>query len=57
MVMGRVKADAYLGNDGQPRSSLELTAQDVKFLQGGFGEQGADQGGGDYVMDEEDIPF
>ena len=31
-VVGTVSAQAYLGNDGQPRASLEVTADDVEFL-------------------------
>ena len=32
MVAGRVSADAYIGNDGEPRASLNLTAQDLQLL-------------------------
>lgn len=32
MVAGEVAASAYIGQDGQPRASLELTAQDIRFL-------------------------
>lgn len=31
-VVGPVSASAYLGNDGQPRASLEIRAEDVEFL-------------------------
>ena len=31
-VVGSVTASAYTGNDGQPRASLEITADDVEFL-------------------------
>lgn len=31
-VIGSVTASAYTGNDGQPRASLEITADDVEFL-------------------------
>lgn len=31
-VVGSVSASAYTGNDGQPRASLEITADDVEFL-------------------------
>lgn len=31
-VVGQVTANAYMGNDGKPRASLELTADDVEFL-------------------------
>lgn len=32
MVTGRIDASAWMGNDDEPRASLELTAQDVQFL-------------------------
>lgn len=35
MVVGTVEANAYMGQDGQPRASLDLRAREVKFLQGG----------------------
>lgn len=35
MVIGTVEASAYMGNDGQPRASLDLRAQRIQFLQGG----------------------
>lgn len=31
-VVGTVSASAYTGNDGQPRASLEVQADDVEFL-------------------------
>lgn len=31
-VIGEVSARAFLGKDGQPRASLELSAEDVEFL-------------------------
>lgn len=31
-VVGSVSASAYTGNDGKPRASLEVTADDVEFL-------------------------
>ena len=38
-VVGTVSASAYTGNDGQPRASLEVQADDVEFLTP-RGEQG-----------------
>lgn len=32
LVVGEVSAHAYMGRDGEPRCSLEVTAQDVEFL-------------------------
>lgn len=57
MVTGTVDASAFMGQDGQPRASLELTAQDVQFL-GARGEtMGMDQAAGGYAEDAEDLPF
>jgi hypothetical protein len=39
MVVGRVSANAFTGNDGKARCSLTLTAQTVKFLGAGKGGQ------------------
>ncbi len=54
MVAGRVTASAYMGQDGQPRASLDLNALDVQFL--GRRGEGADEGGG-YPTEPEDLPF
>ncbi|HVO43594.1 MAG TPA: hypothetical protein VMT34_13265, partial [Aggregatilineales bacterium] len=48
MVIGEVKASAYLDKSGQPQASLELTANDFKFLD----PKGDNQGGGDYAGSE-----
>lgn len=59
MVIGEIDASAYMPRDGsEPRASLELTAQQVKFLPRG-GSMGDESGVGmDYAaQDEEDIPF
>ncbi len=57
MVTGEVDASAYLGQDGQPRASIELTARDMKFL-GRRDDAGAmvDQAGG-YPSEPDDLPF
>lgn len=31
-VVGTISASAYMGNDGQPRASLDVNADDVEFL-------------------------
>lgn len=54
MVTGRVGASAYVGQDGQARASLEITAQDVQFL--GRRGEGAEMGG-DYPSEPDDLPF
>lgn len=32
MVLGEIDASAFIGNQGDPRATLELTARDVRFL-------------------------
>ncbi len=59
MVTGRVSASAYLGQDGQPRATLEITALDMQFL-GRRGERmdiPDEEGGGGYPDAPEDLPF
>ncbi|MBI5961533.1 MAG: single-stranded DNA-binding protein [Chloroflexi bacterium] len=56
MITGEVKASAYLGKDGQPQASLELTARDMKFL-GRRGEGAETQQHSDYPSEPEDLPF
>lgn len=58
LVEGRVSARAFIGNDGQPRASLELNARDVRFLSsrqedaqegaagGGYADQNYSSGSG-----------
>lgn len=53
MVAGRVNASAFLGQDGQPRASLELTALDVQFL----GRRGEAVDDGGYPSEPDDLPF
>jgi single-strand DNA-binding protein len=67
MVIGEVDVSAYTDKQGQPAASLELTANDFKFLDrraegGETGFQGAQTGsagsaGGESVDDVSDIPF
>ena len=61
LVTGTVEANAYMGQDGQPRASLDLTARDVQFLTRVDGDGGNyDNGGGNYnnqPQDLDDIPF
>ena len=62
MVIGEVDAEAFMGQDGQPRSALVLTAREVKFLGGrDDGASGSAAGGfgagPSYAQEEEDIPF
>lgn len=61
-VIGEVSATAYMGNDGSPRASLEVTADTVEFLSPArAAEQSAggpptDENGFVRVEDEE-LPF
>lgn len=58
MVSGSISASAYMGNDGQPKASLDLTARDVQFL-----TRSDSNGGGAYEPEadektsDESIPF
>lgn len=63
LVTGEVDASAWTDNEGNPRASLELTAQTVKFLGrrddipgGSYGPEG-DYGGPPPAEDLQDIPF
>lgn len=56
MVAGEVDVSAFIGQDGEARGSLELTARDIQFL-GRAGERmdvGDDE---DYPSEPEDLPF
>lgn len=65
-VVGNLTLQSYTGNDGQPRTSLEVQADDVEFLsprgegdapraQGAAPTQSANTG---FVeIDEEELPF
>jgi single-strand DNA-binding protein len=56
MIIGRVNpVRIWTGQDGQPRASLEITAQDVRFL-GGRAPAGEEYAA-DVPGEEEDIPF
>ena len=63
MVVGRVVASAFSGQDGAPRASLELTADTVRFLGGNGGTREVHDEGAPAPAAmaaspfEEDIPF
>ena len=64
MISGTVEASSFMGQDGQPRASLELTARDMQFLGGRSDNTGDDnsQGRADDEFappprDMNDIPF
>ena len=46
LVTGRVKSNAFMGQDGQPRASLDVRATTVQFLGGRDDQAGGDWGGG-----------
>lgn len=62
-VEGRIGARAYIGNDGSPRASMELTADSVEFLtprdrQGAAPEPSqGDADGFTPIDDADDLPF
>jgi single-strand DNA-binding protein len=61
MVVGTVTANAFMGQDGEPRASLELRAETFQLLGGGSngGGQGS-SGYDDYAappQELDDIPF
>ncbi len=54
MVAGEVDVSAFVGQDGQPRATLELTARDIQFL-GRRGE--TEETPGQYPTEADDLPF
>jgi len=46
MVIGNVSANAYINRNGEAAASLELTARNVRFLDGRDGDQGGGWSGG-----------
>ncbi len=60
MVIGEVEGHAYTNKDGQPAVSLELTANDFKFLDSKSDDSGGGQSGPRGEKTEDyggDIPF
>ena len=60
VVIGRVAASAYIGQDGKPHASLEVTAESVRFLGGKNGANGVPSAAQDEAgieIGEEDIAF
>lgn len=59
LVEGDIEASAWTGQDGSPRSTLELTARNVRFL-GGPAQSDGYEGGAlreEPAVGEEEIPF
>jgi single-strand DNA-binding protein len=62
LVVGTVEARAFMGQDGEPRASLELRVREFRFVGGGGGNGGSGGSGGydDYApppQELDDIPF
>lgn len=56
LVEGEVEASAWMGQDGEPRATLELRAQNVRFL-GGKSNGGSEQAEAPAPAEEDDLPF
>lgn len=56
MIVGEVDASAWVGQDGEPRATLEITARDVRFL-GGRDQLETDVPTPPEYIEEEDLPF
>jgi single-strand DNA-binding protein len=52
VVASQIEANAYAGNDGEPRASLDVTADQVIFLSGGESQPRQERS-----YNEEDLPF
>ncbi len=60
MVVGTVEANAYMGNDGEPKASLDITARDIQFLNRADGNGNSNQDSTQYEgagSNTVDIPF
>ena len=55
MVTGEIEASAFVGDDGEARASLDLTAREVQFLGSRDDREAAPQGRG--AREESDLPF
>ena len=52
LVEGRIKVSAYMGNEGEARASLEVTAQSVEFL-----DPAPYRAGRDDSPEDQELPF
>lgn len=57
MVTGRIAASAYLGNDGEAKASLELTALDVQFLGRRMDSNSVEEVDNAADFEDADLPF
>ncbi len=57
LVEGDIDASAWIGQDNEPRATLELTAQNVRFLGGHGGSGGGAPAAEGPVAGEENLPF
>lgn len=56
-VTGSIDLSCYMGNDGNPRGQLELTADEVEFLSPKGQQAGSGQGGDGFTaVDDDDVP-
>ncbi len=53
LVEGEVNASAWVGQDGEPRATLELTARNIQFL----GKSNGSENEASDSTDEDDLPF
>jgi single-strand DNA-binding protein len=56
MVTGRIAASAYIGQDGEARATIELTADEIQFLGRRNGEVNDSDVPGDLPNDD-NLPF
>ena len=57
MASGEIEASAYIGQDGDARSSLDLTARDVLFLGGKDDDAGGGKPRGKPGKPGDEMPF
>ena len=62
LIEGEVDATAWTGQDGEPRATLEITAQNVRFLSSRSEETSGEFGEGTTLKEgpgvpEEELPF
>ena len=57
LVEGEIEASAWTSQDGEARATLEVTAQNVRFLGGRGQSSGGDAFKEGPIVGEEDLPF
>lgn len=57
-VVGSVGASAYMGKDGKPKASIEVTADEVEFLSPAAEPQAKKDADAGFVnVDDQELPF